>query len=158
MSVECLQNRPPLVHFMREQGPRMRCGAAVRRRDRCGPQTGQPDPRQRSLCFPTRMETSPELEGLPAFSPSDSTSPVWKSSEDLKKFFFFSKGICVHAYVIKPEFYLLFIPFPVFCFLFGLSAPVSGRKIDCVSWCSAGVSSGYSEAHSFPNFYWIPKL
>lgn len=37
MSVECLQNRPPLVHFMREQGPWMRCGAAVREQDRCGP-------------------------------------------------------------------------------------------------------------------------
>lgn len=116
MSVECLQNRPPLVHFMREQGPRMRCGAAVCRRDRCGPQTGQPDPRQRSLCFPTRMETSPELEGLPAFSPSDSTSPVWKSSEDLKKIFFFlQRNLCS---CLRNKARILLALYPLSCFLF----------------------------------------
>lgn len=158
MSVECLQNRPPLVHFMRELGPWMRCGAAVQDRDRCGPhargQTGRPDPRQKSLCFPTRMETSPEPGGTRAFSPSR-TLPH-RSGRPPKTYKFFSpKEFCFRACVIQPEFYLLLIPL---LFSFWLSAPLSGQKIDYVSWWSAGVRSGYSEGHSFSNFYWIPKL
>nr|BAC30086.1 unnamed protein product [Mus musculus] len=96
MSVECLQNRPPLVHFMRELGPWMRCGAAVQDRDRCGPhargQTGRPGPATEVPLLPNPDgDVSRTWRDTCVFSLSDSTSPVWKTSEDLQ--IFFSKGI-----------------------------------------------------------------
>ncbi|EGW07125.1 hypothetical protein I79_016950 [Cricetulus griseus] len=102
------------------------------------------------------METSPELEGHLRFLPLGLYLTGLEGLRRLSIFVSFSKGICFRACVIKPEFYLLFI-LPLL-FSFGLSAPLSGRKIDCASRCCVDVSSGCSEAHSFPDFYWIPKL
>lgn len=47
-----------------------------------------------------RTETSPGLKGQIRFLPLDSTSLVWKSSEEVV---IFSKGIWFRACVIKPE-------------------------------------------------------
>lgn len=131
MSVECLQNRPPLVHFMREQGPWMRCGAAVREQDRCGPTpAARRDCRTRDRS-PFASQPGWRREGHVHFLPVGLYLTGLEVLRRLLQFFFFSKGICFRACVIKPEFYLFLIPL---LFSFGLSAPLSGQKIDYVSW------------------------
>lgn len=122
MSVECLQIRPgprPLVHFTGEEltGWCSRPGApdSRRRRRRLGlrgrcalrpfPARGCGGGGRRTrgggpFASVPRTETSPGLEGQIRFLPLDSTSLVWKSSEEVV---IFSKGIWFHACVITPE-------------------------------------------------------
>lgn len=76
-------------------------------------------------------ETSPGLKGQIRFLPLDSTSLVWKSSEEVV---IFSKGIWFHACVIKPE-STCFLPRPIPAsfppltpiFFFSTATPLSGR-------------------------------
>ena len=109
-----------------------------------------------------RTETSPGLKGQIRFLPLDSTSLVWKSSEEVV---IFSKGIWFR--VIKPESTCFSprssipasVPPPTPIFFFSTATPLSGRKIEPVlCCCCTRLCSGYSESHSFPNFNRIPKL
>lgn len=59
-----------------------------------------PDPWGGPFASVPRTETSPGLEGQIRFLPLDSTSLVWKSSEEVV---IFSKGIWFRACVITPE-------------------------------------------------------
>lgn len=118
----------PLVHFMREQSP------------------PPPDAARRSADVGTGAAPRPRLPGTAGLAAQDPLLPsppdgdvsrtggtpanpplglyltgleVRLKSEDLEKrilFCFFSKGICFRAYVIQPEFYLLFIPPLLFSF------------------------------------------
>lgn len=82
-----------------------------------------------------RTETSLELKGQIRFLPLDSTSLVWKSSEEVV---IFSKGIWFR--VIKPESTCFSprssipasFPPPTPIFFFSTATPLSGRKIEPV--------------------------
>ena len=119
MSVECLQIRPgprPLMHFTGEEVTewcsRAR-GTAVWNSGAGAPSTPSQCRAAEETAGPAwgwggggpfasvpRTETSPGLKGQIRFLPLDSTSLVWKSSEEVV---IFSKGIWFRAYVIKPE-------------------------------------------------------
>lgn len=118
-----------------------------------------------------RTETSPGLKGQIRFLPLDSTSLVWKSSEEVV---IFSKGIWFRACVIKPESTCFsprssipaFFPppTPIF-FLFNCHPSFWTQDRTCLDGrsnlfcaCCTRLCSGYSESHSFPNFNRIPKL
>uniref|UniRef100_A0A8C8WUZ3 Uncharacterized protein n=1 Tax=Panthera leo TaxID=9689 RepID=A0A8C8WUZ3_PANLE len=98
VTVECLQIRPgprSLVHFTGEEAPD---GPGPRPRD-AAPPSGTPgvapflpNPRLRRL---------QDYRGRSVFSLLDSTSLVWKPSEEV---ILFSKGIWFRACVIKLEF------------------------------------------------------
>lgn len=140
------------MHFMRERGPdAVRRRGPPRDRDRPAPGTAGPAP-HRSLCFPPRWRRLQDWRDTCAFSLLDSTSPVWKPSEDLNVVVVFFLQRNLFSCLRNKARTLLAFPPPAPLLSFGLSAPLSGRKIDRVSWRGVGVSSGCSEAHSFPNF------
>lgn len=179
MTVECLQIRPgprPLVHFTGEEAPDglsrpapPGCGAAVwdsgagvpsaaSQHRVCGGRR-QLDPQGRSPFFLTpRLRRLQDYRGRSVFSLLDSTSLVWKSSEEV---ILFSKGIWFRACIIKLEFTCCSStsPLPPLLFFFFDCHPSFWTKDRiCVERCCTSLCSGYSESHSFPNFNWIPKL
>lgn len=105
-----------------------------------------------------RLRRLQDYRGRSVFSLLDSTSLVWKPSEEV---ILFSKGIWFRACVIKLEFTCCSstspLPPPHF-FFFDCHPSFWTKDRICVERCCTSLCSGYSESHSFPNFNWIPKL